>query len=140
MLTKLVSIIVPIMLCFSCMSQDSEWFKYEPAIVSLVGVIHVKESFGPPGYGEDKLHDARIKYVVLDLSNSINVRGEDGRDINTTTHLGVQALQLVDDQQLLDAQAIVGQKVRVTGSLFERQSGHHLTDVLLSVKAIAIER
>jgi hypothetical protein len=48
-------------------------FAQENKEVALAGEIRQIHGYGPPGYGEDKKHDVRITYWVLDLAQPVNL-------------------------------------------------------------------
>jgi hypothetical protein len=38
--------------------------KYEPAVVTLKGVVNIVQAYGPPNFGEDPAHDAKEPFGV----------------------------------------------------------------------------
>ena len=111
--------------------------QYEPKIVVLRGEI-VRATFpGPPNYESIELGDARETYWLLRLQRPICV--EAASDYFDQAHAGVAELQLVflnEPHPYETYRDLMGHVVEVNGELFGAQTGHHHTDVLLSVKGL----
>ena len=125
----------------SSQKKGPQWYQYEPAIVSLKGVLLIKSAYGPPGYGENPLTDEKVKYLVLKLDTPINVNGDsDPNSVNLNTFTNISEIQLVlfGDQMKKNASDKVNKKVVLTGKLFEAHTGHHYTDVLMEVQQIEL--
>ena len=114
-------------------SQQESWVSYEPAIIELTGVLTVSERFGPPNYGENVQTDARLEVPVLVLSEAVNVRGDSSSEVNTEFVRGITEVQLV----FLRAHRydeLVNRRVIARGTLSHAMSGHHFTEVVMTVE------
>ena len=109
-------------------SASAACLPYEPAKVTLTGAVHRVKAFGAPGFGENPRTDAREDYDSLRLDQPICTIGAAGGD---DPHSGVKEMQLV----FLGSHAAVplGRPVAISGSLFAQQTGHHHTEVLITV-------
>ena len=117
-------------------SSTEDWLAYEPAVVELRGTLTEVTKLGPPNYGEDPETDERLEIPVLQLSKSINVKGDPYDQTNNATFTGVGEVQLIflsADEQYRD---LTGREVVVEGTLSEAMTGHHFTKVVMTVKAI----
>ena len=110
----------------------SACLKFEPAKVTLTGVIHKRVDFGPPGYGENPKHDSKETHLYLHLDKDACVDADPTDDIND---------EAVDKTSLVQMVYFVGQpfnrawldkRVSVTGTLFHAHTGHHLTPALIT--------
>jgi hypothetical protein len=112
--------------------------------VALAGVIRQIHGFGPPGYGEDKKHDARIVYWVMDLPINVNVVCVPERpewaliDCKSTKQLRL-FLPVPPDGKELEARlrTMQGKKAIVTGLLHRRDTMGEITPIYMDVTAIA---
>ncbi len=110
---------------------------YEPTVVSLSGKLSLETFPGSPNYESTKAGDQAETYWILDLDRPISVspKGED-KDGLQESEKGVHRLQLVMDYEKVVPKKIgfkTGIRMRITGTLFHRISGHHHTPVLLNV-------
>ena len=101
---------------------------YEPQVVTIAGTIVVKVFAGPPNYESVAAGDAPERAYILQLAEPICVSGQDFLKNGPLTDL--RELQLVLPA---DAQLVPTARVRVKGTLFGRQTGHHRTPVLMHV-------
>lgn len=118
--------------------HDAE-YTYYPSVSVLKGRLTERLFFGPPGYGDDPLHDMQERIFVLIPNNPINViRNETMKKQNSfdTTHLNVDEVQL---NTSIEIDAFLEKEVIVTGVFFGAHTGHHKTPVLLDVNDINIE-
>jgi len=108
---------------------------YEPVKVQVPGVLDTLWRYGPPNFGESPGQDLRVQVVTMHLSHPINVRGDGADDPNSEEAMGVTLLQLVtkDHQFLRDS---IGASVIAYGSLFHGHSGHHYTEVLMTLDSV----
>lgn len=103
---------------------------------NLKGVLETERFYGPPGYGEDPEHDkvenAYILYVAKPFSlneiDGFRKEQEYGRSFGN-----IKKVQLVTDENI---KYLIGKSITVEGDLFESHTGHHHTDVLMSVTKI----
>ena len=113
------------------------WLEYEPALVTLSGEVVVLTKPGPPGFGETPDEDAIVDVPVLKLSTPINVRGQVGGGVNSDSFVDIHEVQLILGPCEHCFIRYLKKTVNVTGTLFEHQSGHHYTSVLLAVHEFA---
>lgn len=125
----LVAVVIP------AYADDGKCLKYEPATIELTGIVKTKTFPGPPEYRSVKEGDKPEPYWVLYLSKSVCVDGDPKNDINPTEN-NVKSLQLVMIGNYDKYRNLLGQKVTVKGELFHAITGHHHTDVLITVKEI----
>ena len=111
-------------------------FHYAPTIVQLTGKIALEEHYGPPNFGEDPNSDEKVVVPVLALDKPIDVDGDDQNPLNNDSFKDVWRIQLVFSQKI-EFGRFVNQHVKVRGTLFEKQTGHHYTNVLLKVDELA---
>jgi hypothetical protein len=106
---------------------------YEPAKVTVSGVITEREDFGPPGFGEDPKNDAKERHLYLTLDKSVCVtatpRGPD--DANDQDEANVTVMQMVYFTHIPFRKIWLRRHVSVTGTLFHQVTGHHWTAVLI---------
>lgn len=120
-------------------AADNEWLWYEPTIVELSGVIRDENGWGPPNYGEDPETDEKVVYPVLVLDKPVNVRPHEDDDTGfNQVYENVNKMQLVILQDNLwdDVHQNLNKRVKMQGTLFGKQTGHHYTDVLIMVEGI----
>src|SRR5262249_22011761 len=119
----------------------AQCLKCEPNRVTLKGVIYRKDFPGPPNYESIRLGDERMRYWILRLNRSVCVEGD---DFDHTSASNVRDLQLVfyDVSFYKRFRTAVRQRARfrVTGTLFHRHTGHHVTRILIQVKSLALLR
>jgi hypothetical protein len=116
-------------------ASDASCLKYEPAKVSLVGLVEPKIFYGPPNYGENPSMDKKEVVAVLKLDWPLEtcsgLNGDhDGR--------GSKALQMVFHKPPYGKQWN-GKRVVVTGNLFPAERGHHYTPILIDVSEIHLK-
>ena len=101
------------------------------AKVTLQGTLVSPEGFTPD--------EKKLTYPALQLAKPIAVHLGPESDQNfDEPERGVMLLHLVLDQPNRQAfKKLKGQRVRVEGSLFHSDNGHHQTDVLMDVKSMS---
>lgn len=108
----------------------------EPDEVSLTGTIRRRTFAGPPGYESVAKGDQPERVWVFRLTKPICVSAR-----------GYWEEKNVSDLQLVFAGAqkdyaryrpLLGRRVTIKGSLFRAQTGHHHTNVLLTVSRISV--
>lgn len=108
---------------------------YEPAVVSLSGILVIEDHYGPPNYGENPDTDEIDKVRILKLDTPVDVVGDPNADnFNSELETGVQKMQLVSSLKLIDLE---GQHVTVEGTLYHQFNAHHVTKVLITVEKIS---
>lgn len=106
---------------------------YEPDAVVLKGTIRRHTFAGPPNYESVAKGDQAERVWVLHLAKPICVSANSEWEKET----GLSDLQLVFEhgRRQYD-KSLLGRKVVVNGTLFHAQTGHHHTNVLLTVSGI----
>jgi len=112
---------------------------YDQVDSSLRGTLSRERFFGPPGYGETPEIDMIENPWILTLSKPINIhpskqRFEAGNF--AASKFNITRIQLHSDKALIDLSSFEGQVVNVSGELWEAETGHHFTPVLLTVLSI----
>jgi hypothetical protein len=111
-------------------------YKFDPAVVELVGTLTEKVYFGPPGYGENPKTDSKEQAAILQLSKPIKVVAENSDEFNETRDK-VKVVQLINTKGI-SLSKYFQNKIRVTGKLSSAITGHHHTDVLLEIDKIIL--
>ena len=115
----------------------SQCLKCQPTEVTLKGAVYSKDFPGPPNYESIRTGDERMRYWILRLEKPICVEGD---DFHKTRVANVRELQLVfmDESFYPRYRRFVRQhsRFRVVGSLFHQETGHHVTKILITVKAL----
>ena len=119
-------------------SEERVWLSYEPTVVQLRGRLTVSEKYGPPNYGENPESDEKLLIPILHLDHPANVRGDPNSETNVASVEDVQEMQVVFLNGDLDYGPFVGKKVRVRGTLFAAQTGHHYTKVLIIARQLRV--
>lgn len=89
--------------------------------------------FGPPGYGENPKTDSRETQGVLLLERSICIdQNTDDFDPAETNQSEVTLVPI----NSVNLSSYVGKSVRVSGTLFHANTGHHHTAVLMELQSI----
>ena len=104
-------------------SARADCLAYEPAEVTLVGVLTMAHGHGPPGFGEDPKRDRKEEYGLLTLDRPVCVSG--GTDSFDDEVDAIKAFQLVPDDRHHFDRHLLGSRVEVSGTLFHRVSGGH---------------
>lgn len=117
----------------------AEVLHYEPARVRLSGNVEIEGFWGPPNFGEDPDHDRIELSPILLLDSPVDVIGDPNDELNFETVRSVTRMHLVlkSSRQVRD---LAGHHVVVEGTLFHAITGHHHTDVLMTVEKATIDR
>jgi hypothetical protein len=100
---------------------------------NLHGILKREQFYGPPGYGEDPQHDKKEQAYILYVDKSFSLNKFDGfkKEQEYGRSFGnITKAQLVTNESLKN---LIGTSITVEGDLFESHTGHHHTDVLMSV-------
>ena len=128
-----------LLLIFQAVGTEAAALRYEPSVVELTGTVALEEHFGPPGFGEDPQSDAREVIAVLILDMPVSVEGDPPNvGFNQTSYANVHRIQLVRGHTDPPFSPYAGKHVAVSGTLYEGFTGHHHTDVLISVQSITV--
>ncbi len=125
------------LIAFQHQSGGRAIVKPEDTQIALVGRIGLVHGYGPPGWGEDPKHDARIVYWVIDLPEAINTPCEPERpewaasDCQSTKRL---RLVIEAHQELVsEAKAVNGGRATVTGVLHRQDTAGEMTPIFMDV-------
>jgi Domain of unknown function (DUF4431) len=117
-------------------ATDRTCLDYGPAVVTLTGTITRHVEYGPPGYGEDPIHDARERHWYLELDDPICVNGKvNGKNDASPEAEGekdVRKLQIVYANGLPEGGDWINHRASITGTLFHAITGHHHTALLIT--------
>lgn len=129
--------LLALLLVLSAAPCAARCLAYEPAVVSLVGELVSKTLPGPPNYANIARGDIPEVVLILHLEEPVCVSGDPTSRLNSTSRAGISEVQLF----VLPgkARALVGRRVRATGSLFGAHTGHHRTPVVLRVSALRLD-
>lgn len=108
-------------------TADARCYQYEPATVTVTGLIFLRTDFGPPNYGEDPAHDSRERHIYIRLDKRLCVEA----DVEGEAEANVRVMQMVYMIHLPFKLEWVGKHVSVTGTLLHGHTGHHWTKVLI---------
>jgi hypothetical protein len=107
-------------------------YYFEPTVSTISGTLKVELYYGPPNFGESPETDAKEYSYILYPDKTINViQTSDSIDFDVTTK-GIIKFQLAPMGQLL-LHLFVDKRITVTGQFFGMHTGHHHTDVLMTV-------
>jgi hypothetical protein len=102
--------------------------RYDVANTELTGRVSIQTFFGPPNYGESPETDSKERQAILHLNRPIctiaskDSPAEENQTDVTLVPMGNFSLVPFD-----------GKPVTVRGELFHAITGHHHTDVLISI-------
>jgi hypothetical protein len=116
-------------------TRDTIWLGYEPRVVQLTGVVDTLIRFGAPNYGETPGTDAQLIVPILHLETPISVPADRRSATNDEEVLAATTVQLVLPPGGMTL-PIVGSRILVSGTLSHAISGHHYTQLLLSVSRL----
>jgi Domain of unknown function (DUF4431) len=107
---------------------------YEPAEVTLVGVVKFQTFAGPPNYESIASGDRTEQAALLELGEPICVRSN-APDVINVPRDSITTVQLVVMPRS-PVSLTEGRKVAVVGTLFGAITAHHRTPVLLQVRTV----
>jgi len=115
--------------------------------VALAGVLHEVRGYGPPGYGETKNVDVRIRYWALDLPETITLACEpDKPEWASIQCQAVRRIRLFlplppeGDRLGQVAKKFDGKRVVATGVLRRRATMAEITPIYMNVTNIALAK
>lgn len=130
MFGKLVGRFVSVTLLVAPAMCKAEGIQYNQPIM-LEGTLITSEA-DPAITFDEKPH----KFPAISLSKPISVTCSPG-DEECSSELGVTLLHLVlGDAEMTKFKKLKGNSVKVKGTLFHADNGHHFTSVLLDVESI----
>jgi Domain of unknown function (DUF4431) len=120
-------------------SAKEACLKYEPEIVTLVGVTTRQTFPGPPNYESVKNGDRPERCWLLRLPRPVCVRPSNPADDIQEAESGVTLLQIIIPDYK-SVRPLLGRKVRIIGTLMHAITGHHHTKVLIDASMIEAVR
>jgi len=129
------------LLAGSAVAEPQPCLQFEPAVTTIVGTLIRRTVPGPPNYESIKAGDAPETYWFVTPARPFCVRGTPGDDLNRADVANVSTVQLILLHDEYKTQAgLMGQSVKVTGTLSTAITGHHHTPVVLEVTKIEPSR
>ncbi len=110
---------------------------YEPQKVQLEGLLYRKSFPGPPNYTDINKGDEEEIYWLIKTTKPFCVNKSsyvDGDELH-----GLLEVQLVMSSKLdfyKTKRSLLNKKIKVQGTLFPQYTGHHKTEVLLTVESL----
>jgi hypothetical protein len=121
---------------FSVLPEDKD--------LALTGRVRLVHGYGPPGWGEDKEHDAHIVYWVIDLPSPINTPCTVERpELAEAECQSTKRLRLIvegDEGLRVKARAAQGREAIVRGTLHRQDTAGEITPIYLQVVDISLAR
>lgn len=119
-------------------TDNQKKYPFEPSISVISGVLIIENYFGSPGYGDNPETDEREYSYILMLEKPIDVisnteKREEGDSDSTTSNISEIQLASTKDIKLSNYK---NKAIRLTGTFFGANTGHHHTKVLLDVQKI----
>lgn len=137
----MVSIALVALALSSAIAEPQPCLPFEPAVTTIVGKLIRRTLPGPPNYESIKTGDAPETYWFVIPARPFCVRGTLGDDLNRADVANVSTVQLILLPDEYKTQAhLMGQSVKVTGTLSTAITGHHHTPVVLQVTTIEPSR
>lgn len=141
---KTLLIIFFILIAISCSTKTpnqnavEKCLNYEPEKIQLTGLLYSKSFPGPPNYEDTKKGDKEEIYWLIKTTKIFCV--SDTKDNWAGKLLNQSEVQLVIMPTVLDLyetkRSLMGKNVIVKGTLFPQMSGHHKTNVLITVESL----
>ncbi len=132
---KLLAILIVLLPWLSCLGAEEACLRYGPAVVQLSGRVFLRTFPGPPNYKSIRTGDRAETQVLLKLGQPICVLGDPKDEINSEDERDQRLVTLVPASGMKLA-SYAGARVRVEGTLFHAQTGHHRTPILIEVTRI----
>jgi hypothetical protein len=140
----LILIVISFLLC-ACSSASKndphllrkECLNYEPEKVQLEGELYRKSFPGPPNYEDVKKGDEEEIYWLISTVKPFCVYESD--QVNGNKLQNQSQVQLVISSKLdfyHTKRDLLNKKVIVKGTLFPQMTGHHKTEVLMTVESL----
>ena len=142
---KILNLLLSTFLLYSCSAKTAKsppaeiaknCLNYEPQKVQLEGVLYKKAFPGPPNYQDIKKGDEEEIYWLIKTTEPFCVNKSsyvEGDELH-----GLSEVQLVVDGLNFynSNRQLLGKKVILTGTLFPQITGHHKTEVLITVETL----
>lgn len=117
--------------------SNEKCFNYGPEKVQLEGQLYRKSFPGPPNYTDINKGDEEEIYWLIKATKSFCVN--EGVDTWEGKLINQSEVQLVMNPELdfyKTKRYLLGHTVSVQGTLFPQHTGHHKTDVLITVESL----
>jgi hypothetical protein len=101
---------------------------YEPCKVRLTGEVLLISVKNHPEYD----------YYILRIKTPINVKGNPVSETDTDSYTNVKRIQISSNPDKWPIHPYIGKVVTIEGSLFEANTAHHRTKVLIWVDKITM--
>ena len=141
------NLLISIFLLYSCSAKPpksspatiaEDCLNYELQKVQLEGILYQKSFPGPPNYEDIKKGDKEEVYWLIKTTKKFCVN--DTKDNWTVKLVNQSEVQLIIMDPVFDLyetkKSLLGKKVMVKGTLFPQMSGHHKTEVLITVESL----
>jgi hypothetical protein len=115
-------------------SASGQSYQYEPELSTIDGKISSEIHWGPPNYGENPDTDSQVRLYFITLDSPIKVEARPGGVVNINSYQDVTVIQITYDKLVIED--FIGGYCTVTGKLYERIFGIHMTNVLMAVEDI----
>ncbi|MBI5409102.1 MAG: DUF4431 domain-containing protein [Nitrospirae bacterium] len=139
----LIASAISLIFCFMACAPEArseECLSYEPAKITLNGVIESKIFPGPPEFESIEKGDRPEIHWILKLSKPVCVSGDPKNEINTETERDIKEIQLIIQEDDGRYMHLLSRRVVVTGTLFHAHTGHHRTVVLMEVISMNLSK
>jgi Domain of unknown function (DUF4431) len=134
-MTRIVTITAALLGSLTCSVGSAACLHYDGSPVVLTGVVIKRTFYGPPGYGESPKDDTRETQALLRLDAPLCVDSSDPGEIYDRAD-NQHEITLIPNWKHI--KPYLGRRVEVTGTLSGALTGHHHTDVLMTVKRIKV--
>jgi hypothetical protein len=117
--------------------QEEECLNYEPQKVQLVGQLYEKSFPGPPNYEDiNKGDEEEICWLIKTTKEFCVNEGDPdyGSEVHHQSEVQLVMTSAFDFYET--KKSLLGQKVAVQGTLFPKMTGHHKTEVLITVESL----
>ncbi len=130
--------ILAILISFNAFGLNKAYY-FDNAAISLKGKIEIQTFPGPPNYESIKNGDSIEKCWFLKLEKPIDVLSisKEERDRDDPV-FNVKIVQIAIQNDLLWSKIKKGEKVRLKGTLYSRQNGHHHSRVLINADSLEV--
>lgn len=117
-------------------------FFYEPSVSEIQGKLTFNSFYGPPNYGETPEIDMLERVWILNLDILINVHQVKSRlsegEFNSTLY-NIDRIQLSNARDRINLSEYENRIIKIKGTLWEANTGHHFTPVLMDVISLSEE-
>jgi hypothetical protein len=121
-------------------AEQGALIKPEDTELALTGKISFVHGYGPPGWGEDPKHDARIVYWIIDLPAQINTPCTPERpEWAALDCQATKSLRLIvegNKRLVAEAKSVQGRIATVKGTLHRQDTAGEITPIFMQVIAI----